>query len=408
MMKKNTEYMDRFESYISYSDIKATDASEIDIWIGQWKASFLIMEISRDGEILYDSIAYSWIVSDDDIASDETLTPSFGGDTVLSGYNAEKKAWFLKRDIAFADGPARVYLYGYYDNNFYTFAVIGEIVFCVLLFGILFILLVRKKINYIVRLENDIKILETGGLEHKICVEGNDELGLLARSLDNMRIALYDNINQEEQIKKANYELVVAVSHDLRTPLTALTLYLDLIKEGKYNGAEQFNLYLDKSREKVEQIKQMSDGLFERFYMEKDGAAAMEKPEKASIVFGDYLSNMIGYIDVNGFKVISSIAEIDFIVAVSHDYIGRIFDNIASNIVKYADCSEPVKLTVKEENSKLQITISNKIRPMEEKMESTEVGVKNIIVMMKKMNGSCNVNESENEYSISLIFPKAQ
>ena len=50
-----------------------------------------------------------------------------------------------------------------------------------------------------------------------------------------MRMALAENIEKEAEAKRANYELIAAVSHDLRTPMTSLSLYLDLLREGRYD-----------------------------------------------------------------------------------------------------------------------------------------------------------------------------
>ena len=72
-----------------------------------------------------------------------------------------------------------------------------------------------------------------GDLHQPIRPMGNDELGILARELDQMRSTLYTNIQQETESRRANQDLITAMSHDLRTPLTILHGYLDILALGR-------------------------------------------------------------------------------------------------------------------------------------------------------------------------------
>ena len=181
--------------------------------------------------------------------------------------DAEEVLEEILNRFEFSDGVALVSLYGYFDQWIYNASLIGEMILSVAVLGLVFICLIRRKINYILQLEEEIKVLETGGLNFPITVKGHDELTSLADSLNQMRLALSENMKIEAAAVKSNYDLVIAISHDLRTPLTSLILYLDLIHDRKYKNEEELNAYLEKSRRKVLQIKQMTDQLFEKFYL---------------------------------------------------------------------------------------------------------------------------------------------
>ena len=68
-------------------------------------------------------------------------------------------------------------------------------------------------------------------------------------------------------MRLANSELVTAMSHDLRTPLTSLLAYLELMERGKYENQEQLAYFIRRSLEKTMQIKSMADKLFEYFFV---------------------------------------------------------------------------------------------------------------------------------------------
>lgn len=91
-----------------------------------------------------------------------------------------------------------------------------------------------------------------------------DELSELAFGLEQMRLSLNENIREKEEIMEVNNRLVTGMAHDLRTPLTALLLYTELLSQGKYKDEKEMEQYLKKTANKANQIKQMSDDLFER------------------------------------------------------------------------------------------------------------------------------------------------
>lgn len=321
------------------------------------------------------------------------------------GSEYSDNSWFYKREIAFADGVASVSLYGYFDQWIYDVALFSEITLSTAVLCLVFVWLTRKKINYVLQLEEEIKVLETGGLDFPISIKGSDELSSLADSLNQMRIALSENIKTESAAVKSNYDLVVAISHDLRTPLTSLALYLDLIHAGKCKNPADLNAYIEKSRGKVSQIKQMTDQLFERFYLEKGSKRTLEEPEPVKTVFEDGLSNMANYFGENGFSVETSVVWPEKSASVSTDYIDRIFDNICSNVLKYADPDHPVVIDTGAHGGSFRIKITNHIKKLIKKPDSTAVGTDNIRFMMDKMNGGCSIKAEKGIYCICLSFP---
>jgi len=399
--------MDSFASYIAKNNIAASDSAAVNSWQNSGKKISTIIYINRDGKTLYDSLQFNWQSDTADNAESAVTASANAGSYEQDQYvggNYGNNSWFYKRELAFSDGPATVSLYGYFDQWIYDAVLIGEILLSGATLCAVFICLLRRKINYVLQLEEEIKFLETGGLNFPISVKGHDELTSLADSLNQMRVALSENMEAEGDAVKTNYDLVAAVSHDLRTPLTSLALYLDLIHTGKYSTPEQFNAYLEKCRNKVSQIKQMSDQLFERFYLEKSTKKALEQPEYAQTVFEEGLSNMVGYVGENGFEVQASMEWPVQKVSVSSYYINRIFDNISSNLLKYADPAFPLTLEINHDKNFLQIAFSNRIRQLEEKPDSTEVGVENIQFMMDKMNGECFISQNCNTYLLRLRF----
>ena len=390
---KSETYLDAFETFIVGEQITANDAGAIHRWQKKERSVAAILYITRGGEVLYDSLRSEW-----ETEYGKNVPDAYFGEEYINN------DWFFKRTISFADGDATVSFYGYFDQRAADIARIIEALLSAILLCVVFVWFIRRKINYVIRLEEEIKILETGGLDYPITVRGNDELASLAANLDQMRLVLAENIRTEAAAVRSNYDLVVAVSHDIRTPLTSLALYLDLILTGKYREPDQVLETVEKARGKVTQIKQMTDQLFERFIFEKNEDQPPEAPASIRAIFEDALSGAVGYLEENGFRVKTTVCWPDRTARVVGEYVGRIVDNLCSNILKYAEPTQPIVLNVYEYENDFFIRLSNKCRRLTEQPESTGIGLENVRFMMHRMDGACKTTLANGVYTICLTF----
>ena len=92
-------------------------------------------------------------------------------------------------------------------------------------------------------------------------------------------------------------------------------------------------------------------------------------------------------------------------VSVYTEYIVRILDNISSNIVKYADSRYKIVISSVNTENMLGFRFENREVSLEEKTDSSGVGLQSIKNMMKKMNGKCRIRHAENTFAVELLFP---
>ena len=394
--EKSNRYLDDFASFVEKNNVAANDLNTIKRWHKAHKGYWTLLYIVRNGEVLFDSLQYSRYY-------DPEESQHSGGATEEIEENYVKNEWFYNRVVSFADGSATVAFYGNFDVWLSTIALVGELILSVVLMCIVFAFFIRKKINYIIELKKGVGVLETGGLSYPIPVRGKDELSGLADGLNQMRLALLETMQAQAEAAKTKYDLAVGVSHDLRTPLTAVALYLDLIAEGKYETEEQRDTYLRRCREKLLQIKQMTDRLFDRFSSEESKPEPLA-PQTVCAAFADVLSNTVSYLEENGITVYDDMLWPKRKIAVSSEAVNRIFDNISSNLLKYADRDTPVTLNVAEIKGQLQIAIKNGVID-KKPSDGTGIGLCNIESLMNQMHGSCSVECRNGKYKITLCFP---
>lgn len=97
------------------------------------------------------------------------------------------------------------------------------------------------------------------GLGLTLNVRGNDELAELCESINAMSKQLKDKFEHEREIENTKTELITNVSHDSRTPLTAIIGYLDIIKNEKYKSKEEEKEYLISTYKLSIKLKRLID-----------------------------------------------------------------------------------------------------------------------------------------------------
>lgn len=382
--KKNQQYVDDLQEYVKQEQIATRDTDKLNEWVKQQQLLFI--QVYKDDIQVYNS----------EYPGEEIWEEEITGE----GY-----AWESYYQVDFTDGTAEVTITGAYTYQLYNYVIIAELGISFIFFLVFVLLGIRKKIDYIRKLSEEIELLEGGSLEYKITIKGKDELTALAEGLDSMRISFRNLIRQEAEMTRENQRIVTEMSHDLRTPVTSIMLYTEILKQGKYKSKEQLFAYLNKIEQKAKRMKQLADHLFEYSIIAGEKEIELEELEQYEVLFYDLFSDTCSYLEQQGFQVIFQVKWIEGLLRISTDYIMRILDNVTSNIEKYADPFNPVIICSVEEGSMAGFSFENKIRNLEEKPESTGIGVQNIKNMMQKMEGKCIVEEKEGYFRLILLFP---
>ncbi len=259
--------------------------------------------------------------------------------------------------------------------------------------------------KYIVQLSEEIQAMEGGDLDHPITVQGSDELTTLASSLDSMRLTLRQQHEDEAAAAAKVKNLITEMSHDLRTPLTTLLLYTEILRHRKYETTAQAEDYLAKIDTKARQLKQLSDNLFEYALVTRDTVAVLDPPARFSQIFEEPLTEMVGELQERGFACALELGEEDDTLTVKEQYVRRILDNITSNLLKYADPAQDISVRFVKENGKAGLAFENAVLPGQHRTDSTKVGLTSIETMMEKMHAVCRIKQSGERFCITLLFP---
>lgn len=379
----NKKYISKLQKYVTIHGISSDELQRLDEWISHNRLIYI--QVRKDGKWVYSSD-----FSMDEIQSEEYDFLPYPSDSYY--------------DIELYDGTVQVYIMGMYSYNTYTITLVADIIASCLLFLVFTMFGIRRKIRYINQLSKDIEILEGGNLEYEVYAQGNDEITNLARGLNAMRNSFKNQLGEIECLTKTNQEMVTEISHDLRTPLTSVLLYAEILHNNKCADEEEKQKYLDKIIKKIQFMKDLSDRLLEysAYHVEEKHVQIGYISSHKGLY--DELSDMCHYLEKQGLKVKADMQWEKGNILINEEYLIRILDNISSNILKYADTQALVLIWNEYYEDEMCITFENACISNNKDKDSYSIGIRNVKIMMMEMNGRCEVIQTQEKFRICLRF----
>lgn len=402
-----TDYQDSFEKYIAKNHISITNVSAISKWVKSKKDVYLI--IYNGDEIIYE--AGCW--------DEKNYTNKIAGTTKESDSSVltESKTDVTKtdidtyldlslRDIKFSDGTYSAAIIEFSEMKWYNAINYISWGISILFLFVVLIIYNNRIISHIMHLSNEVSMVENGKLEQAIYLKGNDEISLLALNADNMRNSIIARLQSEKEAWEANSELITSMSHDIRTPLTSLIGYLEILDAKNYHSEEQLEKYIKRCKEKSIQLKDISDKLFQYFLVfGKEKIEMQMETFDVKILFQQLLCEHVFDLKNLGFNVKTEFVDQTCKITADIHYLKRLFDNLFSNVERYAGSEGQVIVTGNITGNDLVIGISNDIRNGSVHAESTNIGLKTCKKIVEQMNGTFEIHKDQSHFEVRIFLP---
>ena len=223
-------------------------------------------------------------------------------------------------------------------------------------FSVSFLLLQSRSMRYISRISSAMREIAEGDLNITLDVEGDDEFADMAENLNNMVEELRQLMDRERESERTKNELITNVAHDLRTPLTSIIGYLELLSGPVKLNEEMQKKYLDITYKKSKRLQKLIEDLF-GFTKLNYGKISM-KVSKVDIV--KLLSQMLeefypNFMEKNlAYELQSNVTA--KVITADGNLLARLFDNLINNAIKYG--SEGKKIIVKVDATDTVVTVS--------------------------------------------------
>ena len=305
--------------------------------------------------------------------------------------------------VKFANGTYDMIYYSYHRSKFTYPYVIASIILCVAVFLSGILIFIGRMMKRVSAVKDSIVRMSVGDLSSPVPPCGADEIGIVSKELDTLRQTLQENIRRESESRQANQDLITAMSHDLRTPLTVLNGYLEVLKLKRADpGARE--KYVDRCLEKAADIKALTDRMFEYALVYEENETADLKPLSISDL-AECLRENCEFIRIAGFTV-----EEKFEYGAESEMYGdkvmlkRIFSNLFSNILKYGDKKGEVTVQICPECGRLKILITNLIKKDAADTESNQIGLRSVRKMVEMHQGELYTFVETNIYTVGIVF----
>jgi signal transduction histidine kinase len=248
----------------------------------------------------------------------------------------------------------------------------------------------------------------------QITVSSGDKTATRLAKAINLQLTKLRKIKQQysdgdRELKEA----ITNISHDLRTPLTAICGYLDLLE--KQNHSEDTERYIEQIRNRSEVLKQLTEELFRYSIISSTPELSYEKVNLCRVL-EESLISFEGTMQQVGIQPEIQMPSVPVWRTLDHSAVVRVFGNIINNAIRYSDGDFEVHL---EENGKITFSnTANKLTTVEvEKLfdrfytvdtarKSTGLGLAIAKTLVEKMNGKIEANIKNKKLNIVICFPE--
>jgi len=377
-----------FRSFVEENSLASTDVNAV----GQWNREHPNINLTVYG--------LSTTISSTPEGAELVLNES--GITVRS----ELKLLLSKEyPVNFRDGVCTVAVYDNSRGMVSAAVNLSALALAALVFLAIVLLYEQHITRTVQTLSRQVRQVSRGDLGMQIKPQTADEIGQLALDVDAMRLSIIDKLQREEEAWKANSQLITAISHDVRTPLTALMGYLEIVSDEGLSHEER-SAYLEICKNNAQRLKSLTDELF-GFFLVFGKPTPDQMPEEfdAVTLLDQVLVEHAMDLNQRGFRVENSAEEIRGTLRVDLGHFRRIFDNLFSNVRKYADPAYPVTISQRIDREELIITISNHINQNQTRVESNRIGLQTCNKLVDAMGGEFSQHRTKDTFSVEVLLP---
>ena len=213
----------------------------------------------------------------------------------------------------------------------------------------------------LVKLKKATQNIKEGNLDFVLEVEGKDEFSQLCQDFEEMRKRLKESTEEKILMDKENKELISNISHDLKTPITAVKGYVEGIMDGVADTPEKMNRYVRTIYNKTNEMDHLINEL--TFYSKIDTNRIPYTFSKLNVedYFSDCAEELGLEMETKGIELVyANYVEKDVQVIADGEQIRRVIHNIVSNAIKYMEKPKGIiQLRVKDVGDFIQVEIED-------------------------------------------------
>ena len=219
----------------------------------------------------------------------------------------------------------------------------------------------RSLLHPLHKLQEATKKIRDGDLDFTLEVDNEDEIGMLCQDFEEMRLRLKESQEEKIQYDKESKELISNISHDLKTPITAIKGYVEGIQDGVASSPEKLDKYIRTIYTKANDMDRLIDEL--TFYSKIDTNKIPYNYSKINVAdyFGDCVEEVGLEMETRGIELgYFNYVDEDVVVIADAEQMKRVINNIIGNSLKYLDKKKGIiNIRIKDDGDFIQVVIED-------------------------------------------------
>lgn len=227
--------------------------------------------------------------------------------------------------------------------------------------GILVMWVHRSILQPLHKMQEATKQIRDGNLDFALDVDSDDEIGMLCLDFEEMRIRLKESSDEKLQYDKESKELISNISHDLKTPITAIKGYVEGIQDGVASSPEKLGKYIRTIYNKANDMDRLIDEL--TFYSKIDTNKIPYNYSKIHVseYFGDCIEDVGLDMETRGIELgYFNYVDDGVMIIADAEQMKRVINNIIGNSLKYMDKKKGIlNIRIKDDGDFIQVVIED-------------------------------------------------
>ena len=179
-----------------------------------------------------------------------------------------------------------------------------------------------------------------------------------ANDINNISIGLSNAVEDKMKSERFKTQLITNVSHDIKTPLTSIINYVDLIKKEPIEN-EKLKGYVDVLDRQSKRLKKLTEDLVEASKASSGSISVCLKPIDLNVLLIQAVGEYEDKIQKESLELIVSYSQDPVMIMADGRYLWRILDNLMNNVIKYSQTHTRVYLSLKKIGARAIITLRN-------------------------------------------------
>ncbi|GAA0843172.1 hypothetical protein GCM10008915_43670 [Bifidobacterium pullorum subsp. gallinarum] len=218
---------------------------------------------------------------------------------------------------------------------------------------------------YLEEITHGLREIAKGNFDTEIPVYSGSQLGEVAESINQMSRQLHQSILEERYAEKTKNDLITGVSHDLRTPLTSILGFLEVIEEDRYQDEVELRYYVNIAYEKAQNLKRLIDDLFEYTRINNGLPLDIRKIDMVRFI-RQLIEESVPTLEKSGMEC-NLTAEEDLFIMADGAQLVRAYENLISNAIRYGESGKIIDIAVRSDRDQVSISFTNYGDPIPER-----------------------------------------